>query len=99
MSREQPPGKDRLKRRTFLTTTAAGAACILGTQIPVEATAMKRDSARENADLREKLLECLGGPWPEECDLRPKLRETIQKDGYRIESQTYEAEPDDPIPA
>ena len=48
---------------------------------------------------REKLLECLGGPWPEPCDLRPTLRETIRKDGYRIESLTYEAEPDDPVPA
>lgn len=51
------------------------------------------------ADFRERLLECLGGPWPEPCDLKPILRETIQKDGYRIESVFYEAEPDDKIPA
>ena len=51
------------------------------------------------ASLRAKLLECLGGAWPEPCDLRPTLRETIRKDGYRIESVTYEAEPGDPIPA
>jgi len=60
---------------------------------------MTAHSGAENVDFRQKLLECLGGPWPEECDLRPKLRETIQRDGYRIESLTYEAEPDDPIPA
>ncbi|MCA9040769.1 MAG: dienelactone hydrolase family protein [Planctomycetaceae bacterium] len=48
---------------------------------------------------REKLLECLGGPWPEKEDLKPSLREVMQKEGYRIESLTYEAEQDDPIPA
>ncbi|MEZ6044298.1 MAG: dienelactone hydrolase family protein [Planctomycetaceae bacterium] len=48
---------------------------------------------------REKLLECLGGAWPEKGDLRPQQREVIQKEGYRIESLTYEAEPNDPIPA
>ena len=51
------------------------------------------------AELRARLLECLGGPWPEAGDLRPKLRETIHKDGYRIESVTYEAEPNDRVPA
>ncbi len=49
--------------------------------------------------LREELLQCLGGPWPEPCDLRPRLRETIQKDGYRIESLVYEVEPGDRVPA
>ena len=49
--------------------------------------------------LRTKLLRCLGGPWPEPCPLRPQLRETIQKDGYRIESVTYEVEPGDRVPA
>lgn len=48
---------------------------------------------------RERLLRCLGGPWPEPCDLNPLVHETIQKDGYRIDSVTYEAEPQDQIPA
>lgn len=51
------------------------------------------------AQLRRKLLECLGGPWPEPCDLRPRKRKTTQKDGYRIESLTYEVEPGDRVPA
>ena len=50
-------------------------------------------------DFRAKLQECLGGPWPEPCDLKPRLRETIRKEGYRIESVTYEAEPGDAVPA
>ena len=50
-------------------------------------------------EFREKLLQCLGGPWPAPRDLRPRLRETIVQDGYRIEAVTYEAEPGDEIPA
>jgi dienelactone hydrolase len=48
---------------------------------------------------RDKLLQCLGGPWPESGDLRSRVRETMDKDGYRIESVTYWSEPNDPIPA
>ena len=51
------------------------------------------------ADFRNKLLECLGGAWPEPGDFRPTLRETIRKEGYRIESVTYEVEPGDRVPA
>jgi dienelactone hydrolase len=50
-------------------------------------------------DFRERLLAGLGGEWPAPCALRPRLRETIQKDGYRIESLHFDAEPDDAIPA
>ena len=50
-------------------------------------------------DFREKLLAGLGGPWPDPPDLRPRLLDTSQKGGYRIESVLYDAEPDDPIPA
>ena len=49
--------------------------------------------------LRAKLLQCLGGAWPKPCPLRPRLRKTTQKDGYRIESVTYEVEPGDRVPA
>ena len=49
--------------------------------------------------LKKKLLECLGGPWPEPGPLNVQLRETISKKGYRIEALTYEAEPDDLVPA
>ncbi len=50
-------------------------------------------------DLKDKLLACLGGPWPEPCDLRPVVRETSHKERYRIESVSYEVEPDDRVPA
>lgn len=48
---------------------------------------------------KEKLLECLGGPWPDKTDLRPQPRETIKQPGFTIESLYYEAEPEDRIPA
>jgi dienelactone hydrolase len=50
-------------------------------------------------DFRERLLAGLGGDWPAPCDLRPNLRQTTQKEGYRIETLFYDAEPGDPIPA
>ena len=50
-------------------------------------------------DFRDRLLQCLGGPWPDPCDLKPRIRETMQQDGYRIESVTYESEPGDAVPA
>ncbi|MDQ1317230.1 MAG: hypothetical protein QG588_881 [Candidatus Poribacteria bacterium] len=50
-------------------------------------------------ELREKLMQCLGGPWPEPCDLRPVIRNITMMDGYRIESLTYDVEPDDHVPA
>jgi len=51
------------------------------------------------ADFQDKLLQSLGGEWPEPRALNVKPRETIQKQGYRIESLTYEAESGDAIPA
>ena len=51
------------------------------------------------AEFKQKLLAGLGGDWPAPPELNVKHRDTIQQDGYRIESLTYEAEPGDPIPA
>ena len=50
-------------------------------------------------ELRERLLQNLGGPWPEPGDLRPRIRETIHKRDYRIVSLLYDAEPGDSVPA
>lgn len=50
-------------------------------------------------DFREKLLDCLGGPWPEPCPLNAKTSETRQENGYRIETVSYEVEPGDRVPA
>jgi dienelactone hydrolase len=50
-------------------------------------------------DLLTKYQECLGGPFPDAVPLNPVLRETIKKDGYRIESLTYEVQAGERIPA
>lgn len=49
--------------------------------------------------LKSKLLECLGGPWPEPYPLDPQWGEAEQKDGYRIRSVRYRVEPEDWVPA
>src|SRR5437868_6996364 len=49
--------------------------------------------------LRKHYQQCLGGLFPVATPLLPQLRETILKDGYRIESITYEVEPNDRVPA
>ncbi|MCX7408358.1 MAG: dienelactone hydrolase family protein [Planctomycetales bacterium] len=51
------------------------------------------------ADFRDHLLKCLGGEWPATCPLNVRVRETITKPGYTIESVYYDAEPNDAIPA
>ncbi len=50
-------------------------------------------------ELRKKYQVCLGGSFPDRTPLNVNIRETIQKDGYRIESLTYEARPGERIPA
>ncbi len=49
--------------------------------------------------LREQYQQCLGGSFPALNPLRPQVREVMQKDGYRIESLTYEVQPGDRVPA
>lgn len=87
-----------MRRRDFLAETAAGLAIVTGTE-SVGAAAQQARPALTPSDLRAKLQQCLGGPWPEPCDLRPIVRESTQKDGYRLESVTYEVEPGDRVPA
>ena len=50
-------------------------------------------------DFRDKLLDGLGGDWPNPPDLNVRVRKRFQIDRFTIESVYYDAEPDDPIPA
>ncbi|GAB2532712.1 alpha/beta hydrolase family protein [Spirosoma aerophilum] len=61
--------------------------------IPASAESLASDT------LREKYQACLGGPFPAAVPLQPKLRETMQKDGYRVESITYQTQANDRVPA
>lgn len=89
-------------RRRFLKRTVAGATVAANLAVSGESEAApetERVADMSSDQLRSQLVACLGGPWPQPCPLRPELRETIQKDGYRIESLTYEVEPGDRVPA
>jgi dienelactone hydrolase len=52
-----------------------------------------------SADFRDKLLECLGGKWPEPCLLDPSVEEVTDGDGYRLEKISYQVEPGERVPA
>ena len=51
------------------------------------------------SDFRERLLEALGGAWPEPCPLEPEVTEVRQADGFCVEKLSYAVEPDDRVPA
>jgi dienelactone hydrolase len=51
------------------------------------------------ADFKDKLLACLGGAWPDPSPLKPKVTKTSKEKGFRIETLSYEVEPDDRVPA
>ena len=88
MIRHPRPG-----RRGFVGGMAAGlAAGALGGSSPAA-------EEETRVSFRDRLRACLGGAWPEPCDLRVRLRETIPQDGFRIESIDYEVEPGDRVPA
>lgn len=45
------------------------------------------------ADFRDKLLAGLGGDWPASSDLKARVEKVEPKDGYRLETVSYEVEP------
>jgi dienelactone hydrolase len=91
-------------RRSFLKTNAALGFGAISSGMLIQQACASEDKAADKAgkssdDLLAKYQECLGGPFPEKVPLNTILRETIQKDGYRIESVTYEVQPGERIPA
>lgn len=48
-------------------------------------------------DLQEKLLDCLGGPWPAPCPLDARIENTHEADGFRIQRVSYAVEPDERV--
>ncbi len=86
-------------RRSFLKTSSALAAALTGASVMSEPAKASPSQDQGAKSFRERLLECLGGPWPEGGDLRPRVEQTWQKDGYRLERVTYEVEPGERVPA
>ena len=68
-----------------------------------EAGASTNNQSISQVPSMESLLsqyqDCLGGPFPEPSPLFPQQRDFIKKDGYRIESLTYEVQPGDRVSA
>ena len=87
-----------MKRRTFLSGSALGAAG--GILAGCESPAGKGDlsaAGQGEVDLKDRLLDCLGGPWPEPSELKAETGSVVRKNGLRIEEVSYEAEPGDRI--
>ena len=102
MDSNKPSGVKSQNRRSFLKTNivlGAGAfAGGMGLTQSCSENGKPSQSASEN-ELLNKYQECLGGPFPDQPPLNPVIREAINKDGYRIESVTYEVLPGDRITA
>lgn len=84
----------RPTRRQFIqasTATAAGLA--------IGGTEMRADDKLPHNKLRTKLLDCLGGPWPDACDLKPTVIKREQKEGYSLHWVSYDVELGDRVPA
>lgn len=91
-----PLNGSRSRRREFLKSQfLVGLGAMAG--VPERAEAVVGGIAVE--DMRSRYLECLGGALPPAGPLRVEHRETMESEGYRIESLTYEARPGDRIPA
>lgn len=50
-------------------------------------------------EFKGRLLECLGGGWPDPCPLEPEIEDFIQRDGYMIEKVAYQVEPNERVSA
>jgi len=90
-------GKKNVSRRDFVKEAAIGSVASVAA---VSAVAGESDNIeQEQTMFRDQLLQGLGGPWPEPGPLEPAVSEVIAKEGYRIETLSFLAEPDDRIPA
>ena len=96
LHRTYKPSFDDLARRDFLTLSTA-AVVLAGAKKSYPANGRRKELSA--VSLRKKLLECLGGAWPKPADLLPQVTATLPKDGYRIETLSYEVESGDRAPA
>lgn len=104
MKNKIPALDTRQNRRSFLKSQAVLGLGTLaaGMVIPSTYASPHRPDPCKNPsqdELLSKYEECLGGLFPEPIPLKPQVRETFQKDGYRIESVTYEGLSGERIPA
>jgi len=91
-------------RRRFLQAATAAPAALAATHAATHAVTQAAAQAekkmpQEHTAMLKKLVDCLGGPWPEPCPLKPRTGQVSQQRGYKIEEVSYEAEPGDRVPA
>ncbi|KAA9357498.1 dienelactone hydrolase family protein [Larkinella humicola] len=88
-------------RRNFMKSQLMGGLGVLSTagSLPMADGLQPTPPILSAETLRKHYQTCLGGPFPKASPLLPQLRETMPNDGYRIESITYEVEPNDRVPA
>ena len=92
-------------RRQFLrnSTTIGLGATSLGISNATASDESEPTVSEANAatpqDMKQNLMQCLGGVWPEPCNLKPTITKTQQMDGYRLEWLSYEVEVEDRVPA
>lgn len=91
-----------MNRRGFIAQTAVGSVAVAHLTTSVSQAreySMPVGEAIASGEMRQRLVECLGGEWPTPCPLNPVYKESLQRPGYRIESLSYEVEPGDRVPA
>jgi dienelactone hydrolase len=99
MTRQPDRQRQGVTRRDFLGGAAATPmAAALWPSDVLEPLDMSQGDTRSRAT-KKKLLECLGGPWPDYGPLQATVENTTQKDGYRLERVTYLVEPGERIAA
>jgi len=89
-----PLSPHSLSRRGFLAGAAGGAiagAIVARSGLSLPAT--DGSNPLPGGALQQKLLDCLGGAWPDGGPLDARLEKTEQKDGYRRERISYLVEP------
>ena len=86
-------------RRAFLKSSALFAGASAVTSSSMAMSLEPPDEPADAAELRARLLECLGGDWPEPCELEPRVTREEQRKGYRLLWVDYAVEPGDRVPA
>jgi dienelactone hydrolase len=99
-NRPDKPDSTGVSRRGFLSSAAGGAivgafAVRSGLSLPEPGEPIPPPGEA----LQQKLLACLGGPWPDNGPLDARREATGQKDGYRLEKISYLVEPQERIAA
>lgn len=96
--------REKVSRRRLLARWGAAAMADLGLGRDLRdegeaVTDETRSTKHETRATKARLLQCLGGDWPQGGPLEPVVEKSEQKDGYRLERVTYLVEPGERVAA